>query len=139
MVALVNVPFCIVFEMQMVLQLIQSFLIFKYKSSSFAPARTMSLSLGFLCHAEKKKFGLNLSEGNDSIVEGNNVFLILEIQPLLGFHYFSWHGTLAWKSRKNDVRLIEHRFCITPILFNTIHAKIIHPRWGCMAARNIFW
>gem|GEM_PF-5716003 len=138
MVALVNVPFCIVFEMQMVLQLIQSFLIFKYKSSSFAPARAMSLSLGFLCHAEKKKFGLNLSEGNDSIVEGNNVFLILEIQPLLGFHYFSWHGTLAWKSRKNDVRLIEHHFCINPKLFETI-PKIIHPRWGCMAARNIFW
>ena len=38
------------------------------------PAQAMSLSLGFLCHAEKKKFGLNLSEGNDSIVEGKNVF-----------------------------------------------------------------
>jgi len=53
----------------------------------------------------------------------------------LGFHYFSRHGTLAWKSRKNDVRLIEHRFCITPLLF-TIHAKIVHPLWGCMADKK---
>ncbi len=67
--------------------------------------------------------------------KAKNVFFILEIQPLLGFHYFSRHGTLAWKSRKNDVRLIEHRFCITPLLF-TIHAKIIHPRWGCMADKK---
>ncbi|WP_409150124.1 hypothetical protein, partial [Sphingobacterium sp. BS-2] len=64
-------------------------------------------------------------EGDDRKAEGK-IFLILEIQPLLGFHYFSWHGTLAWKSRKNDVRLIEHRFCINPILFDII-AKIILP------------
>src|SRR5690606_31905949 len=68
--------------------------------------------------------------------KAKNVFFILEIQPLSGFHYFSRHGTLAWKSRKNDVRFIEHRFCINSILF-TIHAKIIHPLWGCMADKDI--
>src|SRR5690606_17007285 len=64
------------------------------------------------------------------------MFFNFSDEPLLGSLYFSWHGSLAWKSRKNDVRLIEHRFCITPILF-TIHAKIIYPRWGCMADKNI--
>ena len=39
MFALVNVPFCIVFEMQTVFQLIQPFLIFPKKSSSFVTTR----------------------------------------------------------------------------------------------------
>jgi len=68
-------------------------------------------------------------------VEGKkSIFNFRDITPS-GFHYFSRHGMLAWKSRKNDVRLIEHRFCISPLLF-TIHAKIIHPRWGCMADKK---
>ncbi len=51
---------------------------------SFLPARAMSLSLGFLCHAGKEKFELNLLEGDDRKLEGKNVSLILEINPFWG-------------------------------------------------------
>ena len=65
------------------------------------------------------------------------IFNFRDITPS-GFHYFSRHGTFAWKSRKNDVRLIEHRFCISPILLGTI-AKIILHFQGSMSQKNILF
>ena len=48
-------------------------------------------NVDFFCRVEKKIFGLNLSDGGDSklSMKINKHIYFLNIEPLLGFHYFS--------------------------------------------------